>query len=642
MKFYYIRGINLVDTPMFVSIREQNQFFEGNIVTNIETSFYPPHYRNRVYIEDFGFNSEINYLSLDYKDKTYYYFIDSIQYISEGVIAIDITMDTIQTYMFDIEFINADVTRRTIDRWIKQDDGTYKINRNYNRENFSKNVLHNIDYKQDNPIMGAVVIKSNPFTEGEKTYGGIAVAGNDGRLYYEKCWYRIFPIPNKLPSVVSSSDDIFTLDIYDASTKEKIADFSGREIETKITEFIQKPDTLEAFYLSDISLIFGLTNIKQVNLNSFSIEMDRDLFENSGSVSSTGQDTLLFVLQSFIPKLQVILNTKELTKNFDFKVNKSTNTMLRNTKLSTLVPQLLDENYVEFRYGTLNGLSTYALSTLELPKFEYFKLYEIGSNSIAYIPSTIKTGTISQPRDYYNNKIIISGINSYPLYNDAWKQYLALNSGSIATGIIGDVAKIATSFIPGGSVVSTVSNIATNIVEKGIVDGRLRTTNKRNYTSMNQSETQRSSIGGGVAGGLGLLNTAGEMINKVNAPDTIKSIGTFSANVMFGLNDDIEITNQVIDIEKVAETYELYGYSVNEHYVNENLFQISNTRYYYNFIQCDKMSITLNGLLNDSETKENIIERFQNGLRLWNLGTGLNIGEILIYDNVERGLMTNE
>ena len=101
----YIRGINRIDTPYFSSLQEQEDTMEGFIVSSIETTFYPPHYSNKIRCStaDVDFGTEINYIRFQFRDKYYYYFIDDITYINEGLVEIDITMDYIQTYMFNIK-----------------------------------------------------------------------------------------------------------------------------------------------------------------------------------------------------------------------------------------------------------------------------------------------------------------------------------------------------------------------------------------------------------------------------------------------------------------------------------------------------------------------------------------------------------
>ena len=132
---YWVKGISRIDTPIFATLVDQEHFFsECEPYTIPNNSFYPPHFKNRILLNtsDITFKSQRNYLSLEYDSKTYYYFIDSIEYVSEDVIALNITMDVIQTFMFSINIISAEKERESIKRWVN-----HKINRDYIRENVS-------------------------------------------------------------------------------------------------------------------------------------------------------------------------------------------------------------------------------------------------------------------------------------------------------------------------------------------------------------------------------------------------------------------------------------------------------------------------------------------------------------------------
>ena len=99
----------------------------------------------------------------------------------------------------------------------------------------------------------------------------------------------------------------------------------------------------------------------------------------------------------------------------------------------------------------------------------------------------------------------------------------------------------------------------------------------------------------------------------------------------------------VYDYDKVCEQLEENGYKVNEHYSNINIIKELNTRYYYNYFQCSALNISLNNVLNDNDTLQLIIDRFNDGLRFWNIqncnNDDIDIGQLFVYDNVEKSLI---
>ena len=183
LTLYEIPGINREDTPVFSSRTRQISYFASRTKLVIDDGFYAPHFRDKIDLElelvtrptGALYDSEIkwNYLSLDFNGKKYYYFIDKIEYINERIVSFYISMDTIQTYMFDIEWIESHITRKSIKRWIYDNDvDDWLINRDYIRENFSegkfrlkekKYYYRNSDFSEysnsDSKITGYIITK---------------------------------------------------------------------------------------------------------------------------------------------------------------------------------------------------------------------------------------------------------------------------------------------------------------------------------------------------------------------------------------------------------------------------------------------------------------------------------------------------
>ena len=139
INFCFIDGISTENEPYFASLQDQDSYFNSLDNTTIITStFYPPYYRNVLKLDtaDISLNSNYNYVWFEYNGKRYYYFLSNVRYISEYLLAITITMDTIQTYYFDIKVHSAIVRRKFIDRF----EPSGLINRSYIRENVSSGV----------------------------------------------------------------------------------------------------------------------------------------------------------------------------------------------------------------------------------------------------------------------------------------------------------------------------------------------------------------------------------------------------------------------------------------------------------------------------------------------------------------------
>ena len=86
--FGYIEGISRIDTPYFATLGEQEDYFDSHEVVTIDTTFYPPHYLNKIKVDtdEISFNVNVNYLWFEYNSKRYYYFIDDVEYISDDAL----------------------------------------------------------------------------------------------------------------------------------------------------------------------------------------------------------------------------------------------------------------------------------------------------------------------------------------------------------------------------------------------------------------------------------------------------------------------------------------------------------------------------------------------------------------------------
>lgn len=144
LKLYYVRGLNRVDTPLFVNYNQRSTYFATRLVDSINPSvddndfYYPPKYEDNITLtyDEIG-DKEFNYLSLTFRNKEFFYFVDRIEYINEEVVSVQITLDTLVTYMPDIVINTGIIKRRCIKRW--NTNGT--INRDYIRENISEGVF---------------------------------------------------------------------------------------------------------------------------------------------------------------------------------------------------------------------------------------------------------------------------------------------------------------------------------------------------------------------------------------------------------------------------------------------------------------------------------------------------------------------
>ena len=110
INLYYIKGINAIDTPYFASLAQQQTYFAQHKVGQINDDYwYPPYNADFIQFSttDVDLDLKANYLSIEYKEKQYYYFIDSLEYVTQDIIGLHVILDSIQTMMFNIEIIST-------------------------------------------------------------------------------------------------------------------------------------------------------------------------------------------------------------------------------------------------------------------------------------------------------------------------------------------------------------------------------------------------------------------------------------------------------------------------------------------------------------------------------------------------------
>ena len=608
-KLYYIRGINRLDTPYFTTLQEQATYFESKKILEIDY-IYPPHYRDTIDfdITDLDMKTQANYLSIEFNNKMYYYFIDNVVYINEEMVQISITMDVIQTYMFDIDYIHCDVARRTIDRW--NDDGT--INRNYLRENLSNGDMifnkHNID---NITPFGFYIIRfsfNQYYAIGSEETPTILsnVLGSRYTFYNHKIQQKFFNRNNEVITDSRIAIIPFTPDSnYTISFKDFTNEYLGVTSYDTITE-IGKMENVYSIRYVPFSLFEDLTYTIDETNKAIKIKSTSDHYRSyKQCIKEIPQgEGKRYEYVNYI-ELSSLIKLNELSNGFDFDFTK--NTLIQEPFDRQFVPALFDENYIQYQYGekiSLTGAPLYQMKESALYSKTIVDI--VTGYRLHYI-----TDSLISNSDNYKTLIYVTTDESMPLYNDAWNTYLSQNQATLTRGVRLNHLK---------NIYNVIPNVAKNI-STGNVGGTIANISD---TLFNAYEIEKK------------LQITKE--NLEFTPDTLKLGNAINSDILSESLFPCYYLYEVNDIDKVAEQYEAYGYKVNEHYSKVNILDVLNTRYYYNVIKCEDMEINLK-VLNDELTITRIKDRFNSGLRLWNiknLDNNMQMGDLFVYDNVEK------
>lgn len=641
---FSIPGISRFDEPMFtptsgITAKErQLQFFTRFMRSVPEDGFYVPKFKDtiKLYVNNVNIGNVGNYLSLDFAGRRYYYFIDSITYISEDTYELTISLDVIQTYWYDITFYKFERTRTLIKRWVNG-----LINRNYLRENLSEGLfqLHNHKvytsptsftdvpskfYNQDyDHLTGIISMVRTEYPNMPKRSLGNVVGDSYSRKIYSSYFISFIPIVNN----ELRNDNIkaywypFTGDPNNP-VYENIKPFKG------FYDNISDAEMIRAFYLPFNPIYnFGQFGsqflVDKVNIDP----ADNMLFINNTSGEDTGA-SILIVPYTDIQYLG-IRDTSTPTTAFD----------------PLLVPAMLDENYVRISFGEANYQATYPLYMATEDRFECRYVGNPFSGARYYNIKAASTLAYASSTKLFDDRYLSSVCAAEPLsldvVTDSWKQYWAYNTGSFMTAMASSTIKAVTGFGAGKSIQNagtdyyrTLFRLADNGDDQTRILGASdRDYNIRGVHTINQSVDNASSI----------INFTSGAINSALAPDSPKASGIYWSDMVSGVAVISCSWYMVNDFDEVARMYESNGYKVHE--INFNADPYIQNRYYYDVICCDNCVFGLYDM--SIELQQEIKDRLRQGFRAWHTKhnretlimnieeVDLQLGCTCCYDNTE-------
>lgn len=620
INLYYVEGISRIDTPSFNTkthygtINDQKEFFLTKLVKTIDGSYYPPHYENLIKFdkEDLEITDNVNYLSLEYNGKFYYYFIDDIDYTSTGIISLHVSMDVIQTYMFDIYISSGIIERKFINRWITTGSSDY-INREYKRENvsggnFVYNSQHVINNEQNNWFIVTKYAKGSLLTD---------------PLVYSKCGLK--------------NEDIF----YPSSIT--FAPFKNlRTIVYNDNAY----NCNSAFYVRFVSI---QPEVCECYIIPFSPFKDSDVNPTSGYVNSASLnvDIQNDMVYGIGPRYNMINGVKIGRIDSDIKKYTHSFNFVRNSLIgisynSKYMPVMLDENYILFIFGSRSSNTSVSLFKYDITSITCCYFANILDGSRFYYISSGDASSYKQ--DNYRTLVADYAPINMDLISDKWAQFNATNryrwlatSGQVAINGIklfitagmssafasADIAKIATSSLtPKRQKISKKGQRAIEAIQR------------------RQRDEIPDNIVQGINSSLPILSSATTEMNMIHAPDTIKQASSFDdiSSSSYSIICEIQKVN---DYEQCAQYYHRNGYLVNE-YVTQvsNIFNSVKNRYYFDMLKMSVPEVHLHNVIEDDDTVGLIEERLETGLRLWNIkNSDVIIGDFT-YDNVENDFLS--
>lgn len=614
--FGYIEGLTDIDTPYFASQAEQEDYFTKHTIRTINTSFYPPHYTNRIIVdtEDIELNVSINYCWFEYNYKFYYYFIDSIEYISEDTLAINIRMDVIQTYMFNIYLSSGIIERKHINRYIQY--GTpghqyYGYNRNYIRENVS-----NGDFILD----GYEIIKTS------QLYLVIKVAKEPGNNYFHYQTYVTNPLTNDniTETFVPYAYFMYPIGANRVECSTSQATF-GNDLEIgNMSDIIEDPNVLEMYVVRHKIYNFdkdGSTWIYS-GVAPYQYQLYRGLFF---AMPTLKEEYNVGQVSHFRIRFDIEFDAEDYIAGqsdiVDLPFNSLRITSINLPWSERNEPSLVDENYYRVTYGDTSAVSTCSLYKIEYSELTLYQVSMIDDGCYAYY--------IQGKYNYGSNAeggIALSNLKGYvPLINDPWKEYQANNAARWAVATFQAAKNIISLFVGAAGKASYVTGAVnsvrhmTNMSKGKIKSERLTTQNVTSYSSRNYNRTG-DIIDGAVGSATPLIEQGLADYNAMMKPVTTRGPAEF-ANSLLSL-DYLPVYKRykVNDLIQCGRYFYMNGNKVNEFVTDlNNIFAYVNTRFYFNMLKFGECNIHLHNIIENETDVAIVEERLLNGVRIWNV-----------------------
>lgn len=638
IKLGYLDGYNKFNEISFNSIEEQQEYFDNLVDITID-AYYPPHYTNiiKLDINEVPQASRINFVILEYREKYYYYFIDSIRYVNEDTYEILISMDTIQTYAFDFTIKKGVVIRESINRW-----NNNKINRNYIPENISEGEFINTHYSKFSNKYFIQVLSTSDYPVDEdykytnpKTYEPTRmISSPDGITGIMFAYNYLFYKPS-----IELKNSIF-IEIRYNGVFHRAKTFTLNQFMAFFQEHYNRDSTKNIRLINcDYMKFINITEYNLANTTYIVFDIDTsyciidlgELFylhiaDNSPILFVISQSTKLYNIQySAYINNELFSKNNELYKSFNIKY----------------IPQLLDENYMSVVYGEKAKLTQTPLRMYDTVYFNFKSYFDFQSGSRGY--------ACFDEYDKYNTFVQALYGNDFVLFNSYWVNYEATHKSSLTDGYALAQTNNALNFMKGtlGSYSNSTYNISTsssgatqsmNTQYGYYQDFNTSYSGSKNFTQNIVGYNPISATTNAISFGQNMYNTYKEReILKADLKASPDAMSGLTEIIMSYATDSIEniyAIYQVRDIEACARYFEYNGYKVHR-IINGNYRynQICNNRYYYNVIKLQDIDISISSLI-PNDIIGDIKQRLLNGIRIFKNSLS-SILEVLEYDNVE-------
>ena len=633
-------GYNENNIYNFPDAGAREKYFDKYVIKTIADSFYPPYYKNAINLstDDFDIYGKcFNYVRISNETQVYYYFVRDIRYVNQTLYTAYVEMDTITTFLFDIQLTDVCIARKFIDRYNKDDT----INRNYLRENVSTAIMKQVQreylntYTSTDQTKGLIIIKlsDKPYGKANTDFCKLQTIRYLSRFEFvpQNGYYCILPFND---AILTANEFKIIARYGSGNTDGDMGTFSFfmtlKELSkaTKVAEmYIIPGNPLRNYIFTQGNTIYYHTAADTKRPIDRCTNQDCDIFNNENSAC--------FVLTDFT----IIPNTFEFRKSIGFITQIKKETPFN----KMFVPCLLDSNYYRISFGERNYQTTDLLEYADKDVFTLTYQGMIDGTRFYFVGS-----------DTYYTSVLADNKYLMTLYTSEWNNYNAYNKASIGMAMgnyalscfgfgYGTNSSLKSTYAGNQQLIDTIYSTP-NYLDKRYKSPMLNTKGAAlmDYLTPGEANAKRSAKVSATNKAIGeassLVHTATQEYNAWLAPNSVRASYDLDNVFVSRCEDLVYVLYQVEDIEQVAQYYHRNGYLVNEYYNDPcMLFSLINyveNRYYFNILKLANCNVDLLLFTAGEDIKEDIEYRLNMGIRIWNYDVN-DIGNYS-YDNVER------
>ena len=511
--------------------------------------------------------------------KEWYYFVDSFRYVNEKIYYVNLFMDAIQTFYFDISFIKYEGKRSLNFTGLRDNlslDPTLYPHSNVNYDE-NKPFIFVIQYKersvQQLELLDPYTSQNVNYTIGDIEENVIKMPGKytGSSLYISDGLKTLYLLPNNIQTSYWRyfSDLNLTDELLYANNRD---DFMKT-----IAIILNDPNVVNAYatkvYPKGIN--YGVHKVDNTTFEGFYLDEGMILYKNGMVHSSKDIKT---------PKTSLI--------EIEPRKYGSFTTPSRN---------ICDSNYVQISIGEVNDMAIVPIELLE-PNTSY-DLY-----CMLDICSGVRTYWVNaKPLLDIKFRQVCNSIETLQLFNDNYNTYLLQNKGSLTTGIALQKTQAWVNF--GNQILNQNAAKAFNGAMQGGVAGGIVAGAESTVTSVVDMFNTMYGIDKSIQA---------QRENAYYTPDTIKLGNNYTNDLFNGFLDRVVIETRVADCQDIIELRDYIGYLSNDVVTDKTLITLLNN---YDWVNGKKLlmgSATLN--LASFNTRDNLVaikDRFEKGVRFY-------------------------